>query len=171
MRARLRRRLASASCNVAPLRMEVPPQSSLGVCRGRAAPLQAASRVRGAQPRSLSSSARAEVEAVDAAHYVSGVASVPPSAVPAAEEAALPPVDWRLVGGEATSAAGRVRSRAAFLLQPKYLMQLHPAGHHSSSQLHAHPCALARSHARSARAAACTAPGESQTLHQLCLCH
>jgi hypothetical protein len=29
---------------------------------------------------------------------------------PSAEEAALPPVDWNATGGEATSAAGRVRS-------------------------------------------------------------
>jgi len=60
------------------------------------------------------------VNAVDSAQDSSGVA-VPPPATPAAEEAALPPVDWRLVGGEATSAAGRVRSRRGFLAAARCL--------------------------------------------------
>lgn len=38
------------------------------------------------------------------------LADDPVDAVTTAEEAALPPVDWSLTGGEASSAAGRVRS-------------------------------------------------------------
>ena len=163
------RRLASATCNVAPLRCEPPLLSSVGFARGRAAPSQAAARARGVQPRALSSSTRAEVDAVDAAQDSSGVAAAPPSTASAAEEAALPPVDWRLVGGEATSAAGRVRSRRSLLAAARRLNDGYPrAGHHSSSELHAHPCALARPYARSAGAAAHTTSGELQTLISSC---
>ena len=108
------------TCSAATPRSEVPLRSSVGFSRCRAAPPQIAARARGALPRALSSSTRAEVDAVDVAQDSSGVAAALPSSAPAAEEATLPPVDWRLVGGEATSAAGRVRARRRLSRQPNH---------------------------------------------------
>ena len=152
-----------ATCSSAATRHAEVPLRRVSFGRGRLPPAHAPATPRGAFPRALSSSARAEVDAVDMPLEASGAVAAPSSAAPAAEEAALPPVDWRLVGGEATSAAGRVCSRrhGSAAAQKSVGSNAHVchAGHHCPGELLAHLNSLARPHSHSAGAAAVAATG------------